>query len=75
MVILPRVKNGQHDLVFDAIRIPLYLAWAQDKLALQPFVNYWQQFDRDKTPAWISIDGKERADYNLTPGMMAVRDI
>ncbi len=60
---------------FDAIRIPLYLAWAQDKLALQPFVNYWQQFDRDKTPAWISIDGKERADYNLTPGMMAVRDL
>ena len=37
-------------------------------------MNYWQQFDRDKTP-WISIDGKERADYNLTPGMMAVRDL
>ncbi|WP_099073874.1 glycosyl hydrolase family 8 [Proteus alimentorum] len=60
---------------FDAIRIPLYLAWAHDELALQPFVQYWQQFDRYKTPAWVSIDAQERAEYNLTPGMMAVRDL
>ncbi|QAV23096.1 glycosyl hydrolase family 8 [Proteus hauseri] len=60
---------------FDAIRIPLYLAWAHDELALQPFIQYWQQFDRYTTPAWVSIDGKEKAEYNLTPGMQAVRDL
>ncbi|OAT50638.1 endoglucanase [Proteus hauseri ATCC 700826] len=60
---------------FDAIRIPIYLAWAHDELALQPFIQYWQQFDRYTTPAWVSIDGKEKAEYNLTPGMQAVRDL
>lgn len=60
---------------FDAIRIPLYLAWSHDELALQPFVQYWHQFDRYTTPAWVSIDGKEQAEYNLTPGMQAVRDL
>ncbi|OAT29367.1 glycosyl hydrolase family 8 [Proteus myxofaciens] len=60
---------------FDAIRIPLYLSWGNKESALQPFIDYFQKFDRYKTPAWISIDGKERAEYNLTPGMMAIRDL
>lgn len=72
--IIPSDKWPAH-FSFDAIRIPLYLAWAHDELALQPFVQYWQQFDRYKTPAWVSVDGQERAEYNLTPGMMAVRDL
>lgn len=61
---------------FDAVRIPLYLRWARaDERALTPFSLYWQRFEREKTPAWIDVTSGERAEYPLTGGMMAIRDI
>ncbi|MEC5342298.1 glycosyl hydrolase family 8 [Brenneria populi] len=61
---------------FDAVRIPLYLRWAHaDNRALAPFSLYWQRFEREKTPAWIDVVSGERAEYPLSGGMMAIRDI
>lgn len=61
---------------FDAVRIPLYLRWARiDGRAMAPFRLYWQRFTREKTPAWVNVTTGEQAEYPLTGGMMAIRDI
>ncbi|MEN3261908.1 glycosyl hydrolase family 8 [Sodalis endosymbiont of Spalangia cameroni] len=60
---------------FDAVRIPLYLHWAQpDSQALGPYIAYWRQYDRLSTPAWVDVQSGEKADYMLPPGMLAIRD-
>ncbi|XBS72016.1 glycosyl hydrolase family 8 [Acerihabitans sp. KWT182] len=60
---------------FDAVRIPLYINWAQPKsLALGPYVAYWRQFDRLSTPAWVDVLTGEKANFMLPPGMLAIRD-
>lgn len=60
---------------FDAVRIPLYLNWAQrNSLALGPYVAYWRQFDRLATPAWVDVLTGAKADFMLPPGMLAIRD-
>lgn len=60
---------------FDAVRIPLYLNWAQpNSLALGPYVAYWRQYDRLSTPAWVDVLSAEKAPFMLPPGMQAIRD-
>lgn len=60
---------------FDAVRIPLYINWAQrNSLALGPYVAYWRQFDRLATPAWVDVLTGAKADFMLSPGMLAIRD-
>ncbi|MCG8707076.1 endoglucanase [Brenneria sp. 4F2] len=61
---------------FDAVRIPLYLRWARaDERTLAPYRSYWQRFGREKTPAWVNVATGEQAEYPLSSGMMAIRDI
>ncbi|QCR34663.1 endoglucanase [Nissabacter sp. SGAir0207] len=61
---------------YDAVRIPLYLNWAERGTpALQPFVHYWQGYPRDNTPAFIDVQSGAKANYALSPGMLAVRDV
>lgn len=61
---------------FDAVRIPLYLSWgARDEAVLAPFIDYWKGFARLKTPAWVNVVTGEAAEYPLTPGMLAIRDL
>ncbi len=60
---------------FDAVRVPLYIHWAQPKSpALEPYMAYWRRFDRLSTPAWVNVLTGERANYMLAPGMLAIRD-
>lgn len=61
---------------YDAIRIPLYIRWqnAQSPL-LQPWRQWWKQFPREQTPAWINVVNGERAPYNMNAGLLAVRDL
>ncbi|NDL64633.1 glycosyl hydrolase family 8 [Acerihabitans arboris] len=60
---------------FDAVRIPLYINWAQrNSLSLGPYVAYWRQFDRLATPAWVDVLSGAKADFMLSPGMLAIRD-
>ncbi|MFW5387703.1 glycosyl hydrolase family 8 [Yersinia sp. 2542 StPb PI] len=61
---------------FDAVRIPLYLSWGgHNGSALAPFIDYWQGFSRLKTPAWVNVVTGATAEYALTPGMLAIRDL
>ncbi|MEA9389917.1 glycosyl hydrolase family 8 [Acerihabitans sp. TG2] len=60
---------------YDAVRIPLYINWAQrNSPALGPYVAYWRQFNRLSTPAWVDVLTNAIAPYMLTPGLMAIRD-
>src|SRR5476649_1295283 len=60
---------------YDAVRIPLYINWAQrNNPALGPYVAYWRQFNRLSTPAWVDVLTNAKAPYMLTPGLMAIRD-
>jgi endo-1,4-beta-D-glucanase Y len=61
---------------FDAVRIPLYVRWAQpNSPALAPFITFWQGFPRENTPAWIDVLSGSKAEYPLSPGMLAIRDL
>ncbi|NDL61687.1 glycosyl hydrolase family 8 [Acerihabitans arboris] len=61
---------------FDAVRIPLYLSWAgiaDDTMA--PYIKYWSKYSRGVAPAWIDVVKNQTAEYAMTTGMLAVRDL
>lgn len=59
---------------FDAVRVPLYLAWAGDPARLAPFQAFWrlslQQGKRP--PAWIDVVTGETAPYAASAGATTV---
>lgn len=58
---------------FDAIRVPLYLAWAGRTAPLAPFTRYFTETQKaDGWPAWIDVVSGETAPYPLSPGGQAV---
>ncbi|WP_227318628.1 glycosyl hydrolase family 8 [Cedecea davisae] len=61
---------------YDAIRVPLYLAW-QDPASpeLAPFKSFWSRYPRAQTPAWINVANNQPAPYMMTGGLLAVRDL
>lgn len=60
---------------YDAVRIPLYLKWADAQSPqLAPWQRWWQQFGRDNTPAWVNVATNEPAPYNAQGGLLAIRD-
>lgn len=61
---------------YDAIRVPLYLAW-QDPASpeLAPFKSFWSRYPRTQTPAWINVSNNQTAPYMMTGGLLAVRDL
>lgn len=61
---------------YDAIRIPLYVAWQNPQSPLlTPWCNWFGQFSRDKNPAWVNVTTNETAPYNMSGGLLAVRDL
>lgn len=61
---------------YDAIRIPLHLAWYDPQsLQLVPFQRFWMNFSRQQTPAWIDVMSNNKAPYNMAGGLLAVRDL
>ncbi len=59
---------------FDAIRVPLWLSWANvmpDRLATA-FTQYWQSPDFPYRPAWINLQDGSFAKYAAPSGMAAV---
>jgi endoglucanase len=58
---------------FDAIRIPLYLAWHNQASRLGRFVTAWQtQRFGGRPPAWINLDDGSVAPYPSSGGYVAV---
>ncbi|MHA1052207.1 glycosyl hydrolase family 8 [Enterobacter ludwigii] len=61
---------------YDAIRIPLYLAWSDKKSPLlTPWRAWFGQFPREQTPAWVNVTTNEYAPYMMEGGLLAVRDL
>lgn len=60
---------------YDAIRVPLWLAWAGETPAVsQDFAAYWAR-SGGVPPAWIDLNTNAVASYPAPPGMVAVARI
>lgn len=60
---------------FNAIRIPLYLVWAQidDPGLLKPFVDYYSYFKSGRfIPAWTNLYNNSVDSYNAPEGIHAI---
>lgn len=56
---------------YEAIRVPLFLVWAG--LDAEPCVRaVARHVSQPDFPAWVSLDGKEKAEYVAPPGFQAV---
>jgi endoglucanase len=61
---------------YDAIRIPLYVAWFDKQSSLlTPWRTWFGQFSREQTPAWVNVTTNEYAPYMMEGGLLAVRDL
>jgi endoglucanase len=58
---------------YDAIRIPLYLAWDRQPAgaAQQSLLRFWNS-TAPQTPAWVDLRNDAVAAYASPPGMVAV---
>lgn len=73
---LSPAKDWPPRMSYDAIRIPLYLHWYdKDSPLLQPWRNWFGQFNRLETPAWVNVVNNEKAPYMMAGGLLAVRDL
>ena len=69
-------KEWPPRMSYDAIRIPLYVAWQDPNSALlTPWRSWWQKYSRSQTPAWVNVTTNEGAPYNMNEGQLAVRDL
>lgn len=58
---------------YDAVRVPLHLAWSSLPLTsedFEPYLTFWNAYD--PVPAWISLTGFEQAEYAWSTGMQAI---
>lgn len=61
---------------YDAIRIPLYIAWdTPDSPLLASWRAWFNRYDRLHTPAWVNVNNSQTATYNMQGGLLAVRDL
>jgi endoglucanase len=59
---------------YDAIRVPLYLAWAglADEPPVSAAVRFWRQYGGRRPPAWADLRTDALAPYDALAGMTAV---
>ena len=58
---------------FDALRVPLYLAWSKRTAELEPYKLFWKDVETSAGwPAWIDVATGAHAEYSLSPGGAAV---
>ncbi|WP_198378631.1 glycosyl hydrolase family 8 [Neoroseomonas rubea] len=59
---------------FDAVRVPLMLAWAGETMhpALRGPHAFWSDQRWQQPPAWVDLETGATAEFAITPGMRAV---
>nr|WP_282449955.1 glycosyl hydrolase family 8 [Microbulbifer sp. CAU 1566] len=70
--------SEEHDPVFgyDAIRVPLYLAWANERALLQPYLSLWNKLGGvDKAPSTYHLLDGGRSAYSPEHGIVAIRKL
>ncbi len=62
---------------YDAIRVPLNLAWGNAPTAfLQPFADFWTRLPKtDAYPAWVDVTTEAQSTERQSRGMRAVADL
>ncbi|SFC21323.1 endoglucanase [Marinospirillum celere] len=58
---------------YDAVRVPLHLAWSELPLMdrdFEPYLSFWSA--QDSVPAWVSLTDAEQAEYAWSTGMQAI---
>ncbi len=61
---------------YDAIRVPLYLAWAGlSAPVIGAFAAFYAPRDRAPPPAWVNLETGAEAAYPASPGMLAIARI
>lgn len=58
---------------YDAVRVPLHLAWLKQPLVIEefkPYLSFWAA--NDPVPAWISLAENKQAEYAWSTGMQAI---
>jgi endoglucanase len=63
---------------YDAIRIPLYLAWGghSDAESVQNFAQFWDYFQGARfTPAWTDLSNDSIGSYDASPGFHAIIEL
>ena len=61
---------------YDAIRIPLYLAWCGHQKLLVPYKSFWKNTGGWKnSPSWINLQTYDRAHYPPEPGILSIRSL
>ncbi len=62
---------------FDAVRVPLHLAWAgmPEESALRAAVNFWNDPGLAVRPAWTDLSSGQVSPYTASPGVQAVAEV
>lgn len=61
---------------YDAIRVPLYLAWSKRSADLENYRRYWSETEQsDGWPAWVDVVTGEFAPYRASVGAGAVASL
>ncbi|WP_406019035.1 glycosyl hydrolase family 8 [Succinivibrio sp.] len=61
---------------YDAIRVPLYLYWEDENaLELAEWKKWFSSFPADRTPAYVDVLSGEKANYNMSSGLLNVRKL
>jgi len=71
------VEGRKPTFGYDAMRIPLYLAWAGhvSSYHLKPFVQFWETYGGARgAPSSINLKTGEFSKYAPEPGVVAIRD-
>ncbi|XTZ39154.1 glycosyl hydrolase family 8 [Salmonella enterica] len=69
-------ENWPARFSYDAIRIPLYLSLIETpQHTLDNFRQFWGNYNRSNTPAWVEVSGNGQANYAMSGGILAVRDL
>lgn len=60
---------------FDAVRIPLYFAWAGEleTPGIAPILAFWNDPSGQSPAAWIDVLSEQRAPYAASRGVLAIR--
>jgi len=69
-------ENWPPRFSYDAIRIPLYLSLSETQQhSMENFRHFWANYARNETPAWVDVSGEGQANYVMSGGILAVRDV
>lgn len=66
-------NSRPHQFGYDAMRVPLFLAWGGERDLLKPYRRFWDEFEmREFVPDRVNLRTDE---VHMAPGPGAVRDI